>query len=220
VRSAPKAARARRSTRRLPLTTAASSLAVLVTIVALLTNTNFAVLNPDFPRLEGSELVQVAAAWFLVFVAARSDQILAARAKALADESAREAELIRVVHTTMKTVRDIVGSCLTELQHLRVETEGRVPVEALAVFDESILVATSRLSAIEDLEAVAEREVTLGLGLNVDDARARAASGGGDRDQKIRRLLDEILRLRSERDHARAHPAFVSQIGKGLGASE
>jgi predicted ATPase len=119
----------------------------------------------------------VAASWLLGFVAFRSDRIQAARAKTIEDEAVREAELIRVVHVTMTSVRDIVGNCLTELQHLRMEAEGKVPEEALSIFDESIRRAMSRLSAIESLEAFAEKEMAIGLGLHIEDLPGKHRNG-------------------------------------------
>jgi hypothetical protein len=76
------------------------------------------------------------------------------------------AEQLGVVHVTMRTVQDIVGSCLTELQLLRTHADGRPPAEALGLFDESILVASAKLKAIEDLEAFSDKQMALGSGLN------------------------------------------------------
>jgi hypothetical protein len=238
----------KRLLRRHPFTAAASSLAMLVTLASVTMDMNLIKFNlGPLEHIEGGEVVQVAASWLLVFVAFRSDQILAARAKALEDEVAREVSLIRVVHVTMRTVRDIVGNCLSELQLLRMEAEGKVSAEAVAIFDESIHVATSKLSSIEDLEAFVEREMALGPGLDMKDSEAgamrpdpsagvtprpdvndrftvlqldewyRAASGYAAHDLRIRRLIDEIRRLRSERDQARVDPAFAAQISKRQG---
>jgi hypothetical protein len=159
-----------RSFRLRPLTTAASSLAILVTVAALTMDTRIARLDLGlFEEIEGSEVAQVAAAWLVVFVAFRIDQISAARAKRLHWALAREAEAIRVVHVTMRTVSDIVGNCLTELQLLRMEAEGKVSPEVLELFDHSIRVASERLTAIGNLEAFAEKEMALGAGLDMDE---------------------------------------------------
>jgi predicted nucleic acid-binding protein len=45
----------------------------------------------------------------------------------------------------------------------------------------------------------------------------RGASAGGRRDQRIRQLIDEIRRLRSERDHARSDMGFEAQLKKRHG---
>lgn len=45
----------------------------------------------------------------------------------------------------------------------------------------------------------------------------RAASAGGTRDRRIRQLIDEIRRLRSERDHARTDVGFAAQLSKRHG---
>lgn len=159
-----------RSFRVWPLTTAACCLAILVTVAALTMDTRVAPLNLGFlEAIEGSEIAQVAVAWLLVFGAFRIDQISAARAQRLQWALAREAEALRVVHVTMRTVSDIVGNCLTELQLLRMEAEGKVSPEVLELFDHSIRVASERLTAIGNLEAFAEKEMALGVGLDMDE---------------------------------------------------
>lgn len=155
--------------RLLPLTTVASCLAILVTVAALTMDMRIASLERGFLKeIEGSEIAQIAVAWLLVFGAFRIDQISAARSRRLHRALAREAEAIRVVHVTMRTVSDIVGNCLTELQLLRMEAEGKVAPEVLEIFDHSIRIATERLTAIGNLEEFAEKEMALGAGLDMD----------------------------------------------------
>ena len=54
------------------------------------------------------------------------------------EEAKRQAEQLRVVHVTMRTVQDIVNNCLNQIQLLRLDAEGLVPEESLVLFDEAI----------------------------------------------------------------------------------
>lgn len=158
--------------RRFPLTGAAIALAVLVTAAAATMDINVVDLNLSLlERVERSELDEVMTAWGIVVVAFVVDQVIASRGRR--QESALDAERLRVVQVTMRSVQDIVGNCLTELQLLRLEAEGAVPAETLALFDESIRVASARLKTIEELRVFAERQMAVGFGLNVDPAAPR-----------------------------------------------
>jgi hypothetical protein len=92
----------------------------------------------------------------------------------LVHEAQLQAERLRVVQVTMRTVQDIVGNCLTELQLLRMQADGVVPPEALSIFDESIRTASAKLRAIEELKAFAEKEMAVGPGLSVEGAGHKA----------------------------------------------
>ena len=151
---------------RLPFTTATMAFAILVMVAAATMDIN--VIDLDLGllrRVEHSEIDEVVTAWVLVFVAFGIDQILAARR--LGREESLASERIRVVQVTMRTVQDIVGNCLTELQLLRMEAEGKVPAEALAIFDESIRTTTGKLEAIEELKTFAETQMAVGAGLRL-----------------------------------------------------
>jgi len=76
-------------------------------------------------------------------------------------------EQLRVVQVTMRTVHDIVNNCLNQLQLLRFDAEGHVPEETLSLFDAAIQETTSELKQLGDLEAYAEKQMIVGLGLDV-----------------------------------------------------
>ena len=79
-----------------------------------------------------------------------------------------QAEQLRVVQVTMRTVQDIVNNCLNQLQLLRMDAEeGRVSAESIRLFDQAITDAESRLKRLGDLEAYAEKQLEVGTTLDV-----------------------------------------------------
>ena len=85
-----------------------------------------------------------------------------------AREELLQAERLRAVHVTMRTVQDIVNNCLNQLQVLRFEAEGHVPEASLEAFDEAIRSASAKLRALGNLEVFAEKEMAMGTGLEVE----------------------------------------------------
>ena len=83
-------------------------------------------------------------------------------------EAQRQAERLRVVHVTMRSVHDIVNNCLNQLQLLRSEAEGHVPEESLRLFDQAIYSAAARLKALADMDEFTEKRMGIGMGLDSD----------------------------------------------------
>jgi len=81
-------------------------------------------------------------------------------------EAQLQAERLRVVHMTMRTVQDIVNNCLNQLQLLRMDAEGHVPQESLRLFDAAIDTAVTNLRALGDLQVFAEKPMAIGPGLD------------------------------------------------------
>jgi signal transduction protein with GAF and PtsI domain len=81
-------------------------------------------------------------------------------------EALLQAERLRVVRMTMRTVHDIVNNCLNQLQLLRFEAEGHVPEESLALFDQAIAFAASELKTLGDADQFTEKQMEIGIGLD------------------------------------------------------
>jgi signal transduction protein with GAF and PtsI domain len=81
-------------------------------------------------------------------------------------EAQLQAERLRVVHMTMRTVQDIVNNCLNQLQLLRFDAEGHVPQESLTLFDEAIESAAHKLRALGNLQVFAEQPMEVGPGVD------------------------------------------------------
>jgi phosphotransferase system enzyme I (PtsP) len=83
-------------------------------------------------------------------------------------EARLQAERLRVVQVTMRTVQDVVNNCLNQLQLLRLSAEGHVPEESLQLFDEAIHDASSKLRAIADVKTFTEKQMAIGSGLDFE----------------------------------------------------
>jgi signal transduction protein with GAF and PtsI domain len=81
-------------------------------------------------------------------------------------EAQLQAERLRVVHMTMRTVQDIVNNCLNQLQLLRFDAEGHVPQESLMLFDHAIETAARKLRALGNLQVFAEHPMEVGPGVD------------------------------------------------------
>ena len=81
-------------------------------------------------------------------------------------ETSLDAERLRVVQLTMRTVQGIVSNCFNELQLLRLDAEGFVPQESLALFDRAIGDALAQLNALGNLQKYAEKRIAMGLALD------------------------------------------------------
>ena len=84
----------------------------------------------------------------------------------LQHEALLQAERLRVVQVTMRTVQDVVNNCLNQLQLLRLSAEGRVPEESLVLFDRAIHETSAKLRAMADVKAFTEKQMAAGPGLD------------------------------------------------------
>jgi len=84
----------------------------------------------------------------------------------MAREAQLQAERLRVVQVTMRTVHNIVNNCLNQLQLLRIHAEGHVPLESVTLFDQAIHDAAAKLKALGDMEEFTETPMEIGMGLD------------------------------------------------------
>ncbi len=80
-------------------------------------------------------------------------------------ETSQQAERLRVVRVTMRTVQDIVNNSLNQLQLIRVEAEGHVSEDVLTLFDGTIQETAAKLNELGNLEIYAETQMEVGMGL-------------------------------------------------------
>jgi K+-sensing histidine kinase KdpD len=81
-------------------------------------------------------------------------------------ERALQAERLRVVHVTMRTVQHVVNNSLNQLQGLRFDAEGHVPSEVVASFDATIHDTFAKLAVLGNIPAYAEKPMESGIGLD------------------------------------------------------
>jgi PAS domain S-box-containing protein len=79
--------------------------------------------------------------------------------------ASRQAERLRILKATMRTVQDIVSNALMSLQFLHLET---VSTEALTLFDSIIADTAGKLKELGDVEQVVETVMVTGSGINYE----------------------------------------------------
>jgi PAS domain S-box-containing protein len=72
---------------------------------------------------------------------------------------------LRVFKATMRTVQDIVNNLLNGLQLVHAEAEDEMPVALQTLVDELIQEAAMKLKLLGNLDAVKEKEMSIGLGI-------------------------------------------------------
>jgi hypothetical protein len=73
---------------------------------------------------------------------------------------------LRVLKATMRTVHHIVNNYLNNLQLLRLDSETLLPAESLALFDQLLHDAATKLQVLGDLNDTSERLMASGPGID------------------------------------------------------
>ncbi len=151
--------------RRFPYTVVALAFALLVLVGASIWRINvFELPVVNIIGIEQSEIGEVLIALLLTIPAFFVDRAVASER---AHEAHLQAEQLRVLRATMRTVQDIVNNNLNNLQLLRVDAEGHVPDETLQLFDEAIRDTAAQLTALGNLEVFVEKPMASGAGLDL-----------------------------------------------------
>ena len=148
-----------------PYTLVAFTLAIVALVAGVFWNINvFAIPGVDIIGIEQNEIGEIVIAFLLVIPALFVDRLVGAQR---AHEAQIQAEQLRVLRVTMRTVQDIVNNNLNQLQLLRLEAEGQVPAETLRQFDETIRDTAVQLAALGNMQVFAEKPMASGSGLDV-----------------------------------------------------
>jgi hypothetical protein len=154
--------------RRYPYAFVTFALALLVAAAAAFWNINvFQLPGLDVIGIEQSEIGEVAIVFLLVIPAFFVDRIVA---RERAHEAQLQAEQLRVLRVTMRTVQDIVNNNLNQLQLLRLEAEGHVSEDTLTLFDDALRDTAAQLTALGNMEVFVETPMASGPGLRVSPA--------------------------------------------------
>jgi len=148
--------------RRFPYTSVTLALAVLVLTLGIFWHIDVFQL-PGVQGIEDSEAGEIAIAFLLVIPALLVDRLVA---RQRAHEGQLQAERLRVLQVTMRTVKDIVSNALMSLYLFRLEAEPNVSPQALALFDQIVAETAAKLKAIGDLQDVAETPMAMGMGID------------------------------------------------------
>jgi hypothetical protein len=146
---------------RFPYTSVALVFATIVLVAAMFMDIDL-LPGIDMMGIDPSEAGEVAVGFLLVLPALLVDRLVS---RHRGHEAQLEAERLRVVHVTMRTVQDIVNNALNHLQLVRLDAEGHVSQDVLALFDETIHETAAKLRELGDLETYVETHMGAGTGL-------------------------------------------------------
>jgi len=82
-----------------------------------------------------------------------------------------QAERLRILKATMRTVQDIVSNALMSLYEFRSEAEPHVAPQSLERFDRIIAETAAKLKALGDLEHIAETQMAMGPGIDYQSSQ-------------------------------------------------
>jgi PAS domain S-box-containing protein len=77
-----------------------------------------------------------------------------------------EAERLRILKATMRTVQEIVNNALMSLYEFRGEAEPHVAPQSIERFDRIIAETAAKLTALGDVECIAETQTAMGTGID------------------------------------------------------
>ena len=85
-----------------------------------------------------------------------------------------QAQRVRVLKATMRTVQDIVNNGLMSLCMFRSDVEGLASPESLRLFDQIVGDTAAKLQELGDLDRVVEKSMVMGVGIDVPSNRTRS----------------------------------------------
>jgi hypothetical protein len=122
-------------------------------------------------RMESGKLDDIVIAC-IVLVIGLSVNLHLARQREKQQLERQQAEIedhrLRVLQATMRTVQDLVGNFLNNMQLVRMEAEnGTLSPESLELFDDLIFETAEKLKALGDSEDVQETQMASGTGIRI-----------------------------------------------------
>jgi hypothetical protein len=119
-------------------------------------------------HIEDNEWDEFGSAVLLIVIGLAIDRL---RARQVAKrQSEIDAQRLRVLQATMRTVHDLVNNFLNNLQLFRLEAEdGPLSLESLKFFDDLIYETAEKLKALGDSESAVEYEMASGVGILTHD---------------------------------------------------
>jgi hypothetical protein len=150
--------------RRFPYTSVALPLAFIVLGIAVVWDiSGFDLPGVGVIGIQRTEIDAIVIAFLVVIPAFFVDRAVTRQRM---HEAQLQADRLRVLHATMRTVQDIVSNGLMSLYLFRTEAEPNVSPQSLALFDSIIAEVAAKLKAMGDLQNVAETEMCMGTGID------------------------------------------------------
>ncbi len=150
--------------KRYRMTAAILTLGAVFTGLAIATDVDVVALNlRALEGIEKNEFDDALLGVLLVIGGLVVDRVRAEKARTR--QAALEAARLRTFKATMRTVHDLVGNFLNNLQLIRLDVEDRIPASSLELLDGLVQETAAKLHALGNLNAIVERPAAGGIGM-------------------------------------------------------
>ena len=147
------------------------TISIAVPILASIFFTNLDLFDSglrEILHIEDNEWDELGSAVLLIVIGLAIDRVRARQAAKRQSEI--DAQRLRVLQATMRTVHDLVNNFLNNLQLFRLEAEdGPLSLESLKLFDDLIYETAEKLKALGDSDSAVEYEMASGVGILTHD---------------------------------------------------
>jgi hypothetical protein len=141
-------------------------LAVGLTIISILTNIDIVKINLAFlESIERHRADDILSGLTLVLVGLAIDRVLSRQRRRKRQQDEIEAQKLRTLKATMRTVHDIVNNFLNNLMLFEIPEQDDVPHGSLNAIEELIQHTSQELRALGDVDSVVEQSLAIGIGI-------------------------------------------------------
>lgn len=160
---------------RFPVTFFATVLAVTLLLLSVFTHFDlFALMLAVFERVKQYEMGKLAVPVAVIVAGFFIDHTI------VRPRDEREAEIqaqrLRVLKATMRSVQHLVNNFLNSPQLFRLDAEDALPAESLDLLDELVRDTAAKLQMLGDLDATPEKPTPVGVCIDYDSPPMCAAS--------------------------------------------
>jgi hypothetical protein len=149
----------------LRVTLTGAILAVALVLTASLAKVDLVKVNLKLlDGIEKNEVDDLVSGFTLIFVCLLIDRILSVRRKRR--EAEIEAQKLRTLKATMRTVQDIVNNFLNNLLLFEMEAAAVMPLGSLEPLEQLIQETFRKLKSLGDIESVREKPLASGVGID------------------------------------------------------
>ena len=147
-------------------TAAAAVLGIALILTAALTNIDLVKLNLKLlDGIEKNEVDDIVSSLTLIFVGLTMDRVFSHQRRLRRQHAEIEAQKLRTLKATMRTVQDIVNNFLNTLMLFEIAANGDMPHGSLETIEELIQDTSQKLKALGDLDSVVENSLAVGIGI-------------------------------------------------------
>ena len=132
-------------------------------LIAALTKIDLVKLNLKF--LERHELDDMLVGVTFILVGLAIDRVLSRQSRRKRRQDEIEAQKLRTLKATMRTVQDIVNNFLNNLMLFEIPTKADMPHGSMDTMEELIQHTSQQLRALGDVESVVEQSLAIGVGI-------------------------------------------------------